>query len=263
MKNMEQANEKTANETDKKLKVIVIFIAYKAVKTLESFYTSFPKNLADEIILVDDASGDGTFELSQKLGITSFKNPVNLGYGGNMKRAIEIALSRGADVIVDIHPDGEYKPSAIPAALEKVRNGAGLVLGNRFTTLSKPLESGMYSWKIIPIVAMNTFDRFALGVPVHDLHQGFRVYTRKLLESVNYTANTNGYLFSFELIAEAKFKKIPIAEVPVETNYTGEKRGASLKNSLKYSFATFKVLALYYGAKLGFVSEIFKNPAQK
>lgn len=245
---------------EKKPKITAIFIAYKAVKTLEDFYSTFPKHLVDEIILVDDASGDGTFELSQKLGITSFENPVNLGYGGNMKRAIQIALSRGADIIIDIHPDGEYKPSAIPAAIQKVKDGAGLVLGNRFTTLTAPLKSGMYSWKIIPIVALNVFDRLALGVPVHDLHQGFRVYTRKLLEQVNYTANTNGYLFSFELIAQAKLKKIPIAEVPVETNYIGEKRGASLKNSLKYSFSTFKVLALFYAAKLGLLSEIFKNP---
>ncbi|MDO8482914.1 MAG: glycosyltransferase family 2 protein [bacterium] len=247
---------------EKKPKIIAILIAYKAVKTLESFYDSFPKEQVDEIILVDDASGDGTFQLAQKLGITSFENPLNLGYGGNMKRALGIALSRGADIIIDIHPDGEYKPSAILPAIKEVERGAGLVLGNRFTTLTKPLESGMYSWKIIPIVALNLFDRFALGVPVHDLHQGFRVYTRKLLECVNYTANTNGYLFSFELIAQAKLKKILIAEVPVETNYTGEKRGASLKNSLKYSFSTFKVLGLFYGAKLGFVAEIFKNPAK-
>ncbi|MDO8590981.1 MAG: glycosyltransferase family 2 protein [bacterium] len=243
-------------------KIIAIFIAYKAVKTLEKFYTEFPKNLVDEIILVDDASGDGTYELSKKLGITSFENPVNLGYGGNMKRALEIAMARGANVIIDIHPDGEYKPSAIPAALDQVKRGAGLVLGNRFTTITKPLESGMYSWKIIPILTLNIFDRLVLGVRVHDLHQGFRVYTRKLLEQINYKANTNGYLFSFELIAQAAFKKITIAEVPVETNYTGEKRGASLKNSLKYSFATFKVLVLFFAAKLGIVSEIFKVPAK-
>lgn len=250
----------TANQ--KRPKIVAIFIAYKAVKTLEEFYKNFPKDLVDEAILVDDASGDGTYELAVKLGITSFSNPKNLGYGGNMKRAIQIALDRGADIIIDLHPDGEYKPSAIPGAIEKVKQGAGLVLGNRFTTLTKPLESGMYSWKIIPIVVLNIFDRIALGIKVHDLHQGFRVYTRKLLESVNYKANTNGYLFSFELIAQAVYKKIKIDEVPVETHYTGEKRGASLKSSLKYSFATFKVLVLFFSAKLGFVSEIFKTPTK-
>ena len=69
-----------------KSKTIAVLIAYKAVKTLEKFYAEFPKELVDEIILVDDASGDGTFELAQKLGIISFKNEKNLGYGGNMKR---------------------------------------------------------------------------------------------------------------------------------------------------------------------------------
>lgn len=248
---------------EKKPKIIAIFIAYKAVKTLEDFYGIFPKHLVDETILVDDASGDDTYKLSQKLGITSFENPVNLGYGGNMKRAVKIALERGADIIIDIHPDGEYKPSAIPAALLKVEQGAGLVLGNRFSTMTKPLQNGMYSWKIIPIVALNALDRLVLNIPVHDLHQGFRVYTRTLLEQVNYGVNTNGYLFSFELIAQAAFKKILIAEVPVETNYSGKKRGASLKNSIKYSFGTFKVLALFLLAKIGLRTRLFEGPELK
>ncbi|MCR4311437.1 MAG: glycosyltransferase family 2 protein [Candidatus Taylorbacteria bacterium] len=239
-------------------KIIVIFIAYKAKHTLENFYSAFPKQLVDEVILVDDASGDGTFELAQKLGITSFENPVNLGYGGNMKRAIEIALSRGADIIIDIHPDGEYKPSAIPEAIQKVKEGALLVLGNRFTHPTAPLQTGMYIWKLIPITILNWIDRAILGLTIGDFHQGFRVYTRTLLESIPFKRNSNNYLFSFELIAQAAFKKMNVAQVPVETSYTGEKRGASLKNSIKYSLGTFTVLALFILAKSGLKNKLFR-----
>lgn len=233
-------------------KVIAIFIAYNAVETLEKFYKGFPKNLVDDIILVDDASPDATYILAKKLGINSYQNPVNLGYGGNMKKALDLALNDGADIIIDIHPDGEYKPSAIPQALKKIRSGFEFILGNRFTTLDKPLKSGMYFWKWIPIRFLNYIDKIILGANLNDFHQGFRVYTRKMLERINYQANSNSYLFSFELIAQAVYHKIKMAQVPVETNYSGKKRGASLKNSIKYSIGTFKVLLLFILARLGF-----------
>lgn len=241
----------------KKLRIIAVFIAYNAAKTLASFYRDFPKELVDEIILVDDASKDKTFELAKTLGIKSYNNPTNLGYGGNMKRALNLALEDGADIIIDIHPDGEYKPSAIPAALKQIESGAEFILGNRFTGLNNPLKSGMYIWKFIPIWILNKIDKIILGTKVDDLHQGFRVYTRDLLEKVNYEENSNNYLFSFELIAQAVYNKVNVAQVPVETMYSGKKRGASIKNSIKYSLGTFKILLLFILAKLGFKNKLF------
>lgn len=243
-----------------KRKIVAVFIAYNAAKTLEKFYYDFPKNLVNEIILVDDASSDNTFELANKLGIRSYSNSVNLGYGGNMKRALDLALKSGADIIIDIHPDGEYKPSAIPQALEEIKSGSEFVLGNRFTSLDKPLRSGMYFWKWIPIKILNFVDKIILGISLDDFHQGFRVYTKKMLKKLNYEANSNNYLFSFELIAQAAYHGIKVSQVAVETSYTGRKRGASLKNSIKYSLGTFNVLLLYILSKLGFQADIFKKP---
>lgn len=241
----------------KRSKVIAIFLAFNAAKTLTKFYRQFPKKFVSEIILVDDASKDNTFNMAKKLGIISFRNPVNLGYGGNMKRALKLALESGADIIIDIHPDGEYKPSAIPEALRQINLGAKFVLGNRFTSLNKPLKNGMYIWKLIPIWILNRIDKIVLGVKIDDLHQGFRVYTRDLLNKVNFEENSNNYLFSFELIAQAVFNNINIQQVSVETIYTGKKRGASLKNSIRYSLGTFKILLLFILAKLGFKNKLF------
>jgi len=95
------------------------------------------------------------------------------------------------------------------------------------------------------------------GVRLNDFHQGFRVYTKDMLIKLNYKENSNDYLFSFELIAQAIYKKIKISQVPVETIYTGKKRGASLKNSVKYSLGTFKILLLFILAKSGFRTKLF------
>lgn len=240
-----------------KSKIVTIFIAYNAAKTLEDFYKNFPKKYCDEIILVDDCSKDDTFKIAKRLGIKTYRNPINLGYGGNMKRALGLALKKGADIIIDIHPDGEYSPSAIPEALKQIQGGSQLVLGNRFTSLTKPIENGMYIWKLIPLRILNSIDSLVFGIRINDFHQGFRVYTKKMLEKINYQINSNNYLFSFELIAQAVYQNIRISQVPVETSYKGKKRGASLKDSVKYSLGTFKVLGLFVLARLGFKHKLF------
>lgn len=250
----------TYTKVDKKLKVIAIFIAYNASKTLAKFYKEFPKELVDKIILVDDASYDNTFNLAKRLGIKSYQNPTNLGYGGNMKRALNLALSQGADIIIDIHPDNEYRATAIPAALNQIKSGSQFVLGNRFTSFIGPIKNGMYLWKLIPLRILNSVDSLILGVRLNDFHQGFRIYTKEMLEIINFEENSDDYLFSFELIAQAIYKKIKITQVPVETNYSGKKRGASLKNSIKYSLGTFKILLLFLLAKLGLETKLFQKP---
>lgn len=244
----------------KKKKIIAIFIAYKAATTVEKFYKNFPLKWVDEVILVDDCSPDRTFEIAKKLGIQAYQNSINLGYGGNLKRTLAIALERGADVIIDIHPDGEYKPSAIPAAIAEIDKGFQFVLGNRFTSTTNPLKKGMYFWKVIPLRILTWIDRVILNIPINDFHQGFRVYTRGMLEKVNFEANSNNYIFSFELIAQSAFNNIKISQVPVETSYTGKKRGASLKNSLIYSLDTFKILFWFILAKLNYKKSIFQKP---
>ena len=124
------------------------------------------------------------------------------------------------------------------------------MLGNRLAGGKGLRTSGMYAWKILPVMALNFIARIVLQLPIHDFHQGFRVYTRSMLKKINYTENSNNYLFSFEILAQAAYHRLKIVEVPVETVYTGEKRGASLRHSVMYSLGTFRVLLKYVLAKL-------------
>lgn len=248
----------------KKPKIILILLAYNAHKTLREFYKSLPLNLFDEIILFDDDSRDKTYEISKSLGIKTYRNKVNLGYGGNLKKALSIALLRGAEIIVDIHPDNEYKADAIKPALKLINNESDLVLGNRFYDLNYVFnKSGMFIWKILPLLALNKISRLLLNTDVNDLHQGFRVYTKKLLEKINFDSNSNNFLFSFELICQAVFINAKITEVPVDTNYLGKKRGAKLISSINYTLGTFRIMLLFILAKLGVKIRIFKQPETK
>ena len=245
----------------KDYKIFAILVAYNAEKALKKFYKNFPKHLFDEIILVDDASPDNTYELALELGIRAYKNQNNLGYGGNMKRALNIALDEKADIIVDLHPDGEYKPSAIEPALKQMRESESeFVLGTRFTDFKQLIKSGIFFWKIPVIVLLNYFPRLFFKTDLNDLHQGFRVYSKNLLNAVNFNKNSDNFIFSFQIIVQAIAKGICITQVPVETSYEGKKRGASLKNSVVYTIEVFKVLFLYTLYRIGFKVEIFDNP---
>jgi glycosyltransferase involved in cell wall biosynthesis len=244
----------------RELHVGAIFIAYNAEKTLEEFWKSFPQESVRTAILVDDASEDGTFELAQRLGIRAYRNEVNLGYGGNMKRAWSIARSLGMDIVVDLHPDGEYDASAVPEAVERMKDGADFVLGNRFGTGTHPVKTGMFVWKVLPIELLNFTTRKALAVDLRDLHQGFRVYSRRLLSELDYERCSNGFLFSFEIIAMAVLAGMRIEQVPVKTRYAGKKRGASLGKSIAYSLGVARVLGEFLLARAGVRSSLFARP---
>ena len=241
-----------------KSKVVAIFLSYNAESTLEAFYKTFPHNLVEGIILFDDASTDRTVEIARKLGISVHTNKDNLGYGGNLKGAIRKTLDQGADIIVDIHPDGEYSCSSIPEAISRINGGAHLVLGNRFRTETGPLRSGMFIWKYPVIVILNWLHGRIFGARNIDYHSGFRAYSRKLFEQVKYEKNSNGFLFSFELIAQCMHHKLSLNDVPVDTIYTGKKRGASFRHITRYTIGTFWTLVTFLLAKYGLKCNIYR-----
>ncbi len=237
-----------------KVTIVAILPAYNAAKTLTSVIESLPAGVFSAVILSDDCSRDKTVEVAKKVkGVTVIQTPRNLGYGGNLKYSLSFAMEMGADIMVEIHPDGEYGADGILPALRAIQNGALLVLGNRLSSRI----NGMYWWKYLGTRLLTRFDNIALETNIPDLHQGFRVYTRKLLTTVDYRNTSNGYLFSFEIIVKAWFAGLPIGSVPVSASYKGKKRGAPTSASLRYVLGTLGVLYRYFIASLGFKVALF------
>lgn len=244
-----------------KTKIVAILPAYNASKTLVPFLKNLPTDIFDEVILVDDSSADTTLQIAKRYqGIKTYQTLRNLGYGGNLKMCLGIALEHGADIMVELHPDGEYGFDGILPALEQIEKGTKFVLGNRFSDKKNGLKSGMYFWKYPFLRLLTWIDNLVLGTDIKDMHQGFRVYTKDFLQKVNFHANSNNYLFSFEIIAQATFSNITITSVPVTTFYRGKKRGVSLKSAISYSLGTVEVSILFILAKLGLKSKVFDKP---
>lgn len=237
--------------TEGKEKVIVFLPAYCAAKTLASVYHKIPKGFIDEIILVDDGSEDGVETIARGLGIKFFRNSRNLGYGGNLKSCIKKALDSGGDILIELHPDDQYDPSAIPDAIRMVRKGYGLVMGSRFTTPGLALKHGMPLWKYIINRCSTPICRFVLGVKLSDFHCGLRAYHRRFLESVNFMKNDDDYLFSFQIIMQAVLSKTGVGEIPVICRYYPNVTQMNVWKCIPYGFGTLKNLIFFLLTRLG------------
>jgi glycosyltransferase involved in cell wall biosynthesis len=94
--------------------------AYNAEKTLERTVAEVPREVVDEIIVVDDHSSDRTEQRAKELGLACIRHPENRGYGGNQKTCYTEALRRGADIVVMVHPDYQYTPKLLPAMVAPI-----------------------------------------------------------------------------------------------------------------------------------------------
>ncbi|MGI8899776.1 MAG: glycosyltransferase family 2 protein, partial [Nocardioides sp.] len=114
-------------------KVIVVMPAYNAALTLPQTTESIPDGIASTIIVVDDNSPDDTVGVAERLGVQVIALPHNVGYGGNQKTCYLEALRQGADVVVMLHPDGQYDPGILAAMVKPIIDGtADMTLGSRF-----------------------------------------------------------------------------------------------------------------------------------
>src|SRR3954470_14480511 len=156
-------------------KVIVVMPARNAARTLERTVSAIPRDWVDEIILVDDKSDDDTVELARRLPekLHVVWHPHTVGYGGNQKTCYLEALQHDADVVVMLHPDGQYEPLLIPRMVTPILEGrADLVLGSRFLTPGGPLAGGMPKWKYVANRALTTVENQLLGTGFSELHTG-------------------------------------------------------------------------------------------
>ncbi len=210
-------------------------------------------------MLIDDASTDNTLEVAKRLGIEYYTHG-HLGYGGNVKYSIRKGIGLGAEYIIDLHGDGQYDPSAIPVALAKAREGYDLVMGSRFIEDPKqPLRDNMSWARYLANIGLSAIERFVLSSNLTEFHSGFRIYTKHLAEAVALDNTSDNFLFGFEIIAQAIFANLKIAEVPIRCSYKEEHTSISIPQSTIYAFQTFSTLAFYLMAKAGFKTKLFKR----
>jgi glycosyltransferase involved in cell wall biosynthesis len=232
-------------------RVVVVMPAYNAAKTLKTTYDDLPHDTVDRVILVDDGSKDDTVYIAQKLGISVFAHKGNFGYGANQKTCYLEALKDGASVVVMVHPDYQYDPTLLPEIIRPIQEGrCDVVFGSRMKGMSA-FRQGMPWWKYIANVALTWLENKVFGLDLSEFHTGYRAYRREVLESVNFLANSDSFIFDQEIVAQFVAGGFRIKDIHVPTRYFPEASSASFWASVIYGFGILGLLFRYSLHKVG------------
>ncbi len=236
-------------------KVVVVMPAYNAAQTLRQTYEEvMAQGIVDEVIIVDDASGDDTAAIARELSKTQVHiHPSNQGYGANQKSCYKLALQADADIIIMVHPDYQYTPKLIPAMASLIGNGLyHCVLGSRILG-GYALKGGMPWWKYIANRFITLVENILTGAKLSEYHTGYRAFSRQLLEKLPLEVNSDNFVFDNQMLAQILWLDYQIAEVSCPTHYFPEASSVNFQHSLKYGFGCLLTAIQYRLAKMNFI----------
>jgi glycosyltransferase involved in cell wall biosynthesis len=225
-------------------RVIVVMPARNAAKTLARTVSAVSREWVDEIILVDDRSTDNTVDVARGLPVRVIWHPHNVGYGGNQKTCYLEALQRDADVVVMLHPDGQYEPTLVPKLVEPIVSGrADLMLGSRLAEPGAALAGGMPRWKYVANRFLTGIENRVLRTELSEMHTGYRAYSRELLLTIPFLRNSLDFSFDSEVLIQAAHFGFRIGEVPTRSRYFEDASSVGFRAGAVYGAKTLAACA--------------------
>jgi len=226
--------------------------AYNAAETVRDTVRRIPDGV-DRVILVDDGSQDETVAIAESLGLEVIRHPHNIGYGGNQKTCYTAALREGADVVVMLHPDGQYDPELITDLIRPIVDGrADMVLGSRFLPPVRVEESGMPRWKIVANRLLTAVENLAMGTRFAECHTGYRAYSAEFLRRIPFLRNSNHFAFDTQVMQAVAFRQ-RVAEVPARTRFFPGASTISFAASIRYGVETLATMLRFLVWRTGLV----------
>ncbi|MBI3818286.1 MAG: polyprenol monophosphomannose synthase [Planctomycetes bacterium] len=187
------------------------------------------KDIVYEVLVADDHSPDGTWKLVEDRAKTDRRvhllhRTEDRGRGRAGRDAFVKALAMGADAAVEMDADFSHPPRYIPIMIQKLEDGADLVLGSRGVEGGRDLGRPFLRRMITKLA--NLYIRVMLGLNVRDCNSGFRAWRASALRAVS-VENTfsQGPAIVQELLFKARRRKLNITEIPIE--FVERERGES------------------------------------
>jgi glycosyltransferase involved in cell wall biosynthesis len=238
-------------------KIVVVLPAYNAALTLEKTFKEIPFDIVDEVVLVDDCSKDNTVEVAKKIGINHvISHEKNKGYGGNQKTCYTKALELKADIVIMLHPDYQYTPKLIQSMCYLIANDLyPAVFGSRI--LGKgALKGGMPVYKYIFNRMLTLTQNILIGQKLSEYHTGFRAFNKDILETINYNANSDDFVFDNQMISQIFYAGFEIAEITCPTKYFPEASSINFQRSAKYGMGVLGTSIIHFFNRLGLLKSL-------
>ena len=212
------------------MRTLVILPTYNEAQNIVAVLGQLRKTVpAADILVVDDASPDGTAAMARAVGAALGRIEVlvragKLGLGSAYREGFRVGLARGYQVLVEMDADLSHQASALPGLLKAVARDADLAVGSRYiaggSVPNWPLHRRALSrWG-------NRYARWALSLPLVDATSGFRAYRASLVARIDLASvRSDGYAFQIEMAHKAASVGGKIVEVPIE--FRDRERGVS------------------------------------
>lgn len=234
-------------------RVVVVMPAYNAERTLRKTFAEIPRDVVDEVLLTDDASGDSTVRVARELGITTFVHDQNRGYGGNQKTCYAAALARGADIAVMLHPDYQYTPRLITAMAALIAGDVyDVVLGSRIL-MGSAIRGGMPRYKYVANRALTLVENLLAGSKLSEFHTGYRAFSRRVLETLPLLEGSDDFVFDNEMLLQALFFGFRVGEISCPALYEADSSSIGFGRSVVYGFGVLGTALRFRLARWGLV----------
>jgi dolichol-phosphate mannosyltransferase len=181
------------------------------------------------VLVVDDASPDGTADLAERRGevvggVDVLRRPGKDGLGSAYREGFAWGLEHGFDVILEMDADLSHDPAAIPSLLAVIEHGADLAIGSRYVP-----GGSIPAWAWHRRLLSRWGNRYAagvLGLAVNDSTAGFRAFRATMLRQIPLQRiRADGYGFQIEMTYEVVRRGGKVVEVPIA--FTERERGTS------------------------------------
>lgn len=202
------------------MKTLIVTPTYNERENLEPFIDSVFKVAPDvNILVVDDASPDGTGELADAIAARDARVKVmhrhaKLGIGSAYVAAFKQGLAEGYELFLEMDTDLSHDPKYLPAFFAAVDQGADIVIGSR--NIPGGSVDGWGPGRHFLSKGGSLYSRTVLGLKIRDLTSGYKAFRRRVLEEINLdSVQSEGYSFQIELTYRAVKKGFKIREVPI------------------------------------------------
>jgi glycosyltransferase involved in cell wall biosynthesis len=245
-------------------RIVVVMPAYNAAKTLVPTFESIPRDVVDDIILVDDASHDDTVRIAREIGIPCFVHERNQGYGANQKTCYARALERGAEIVVMLHPDYQYPPQLVTAMAAMIASGEyDVVLASRILG-GQALRGGMPLYKYISNRFLTLLQNLLVGAKLSEYHTGYRAFSSAVLRMLPLDRNSDDFVFDNQMLMQVLAWGYRIGEISCSARYFPEASSINFGRSVVYGLGVLRTALAYRLLRLGLsCHRIFQGAGRK